>query len=370
MANFLYSLSHSPIIAHFSKNSTDFVVREVPLYEFSNDGEHAVILIEKKDLTTSQALGIFSEILGVKMRDFGYCGLKDKEGLTSQFISFPAKFEQNLNKFSHEKIKILSQTRHKNKLKIGHLKGNNFFIRLKKVGSIEAKKIDDAISNIAKNGFANYFGYQRFGKFKDNFQQGLAILKGEKRLKNPKMQNFLISAFQSELFNRYLAKRVEISKMASEFSPAEFAKIYNFDKGTAKILQNQPQFYKLLPGEILGHFPFGKFFLCENLEQENERFLKKDITSCGLLFGNVKPRAESLAQNFENEIFSEFDEFLPKLNGTYRYLWSFASDIKGKYNENLAQYSLSFYLSKGSYATVLLEEILHHDIFESYQEEI
>ena len=75
MPNFLYYLNHAPINAHFSKNSTDFVVREVPLYEFSGSGEWCVILVQKKDLTTSQALQIFSEHLGVKMREFGYAGL-------------------------------------------------------------------------------------------------------------------------------------------------------------------------------------------------------------------------------------------------------------------------------------------------------
>ena len=102
-----FSLNHSEISAHFSKNSSDFVVREVPLYEWSGNGEHCVILVQKKDLTTSEMLKILSEFLGVKMRDFGYAGLKDKEGMTTQFVSFPFKFSPNLSAFSHEKIKIL-----------------------------------------------------------------------------------------------------------------------------------------------------------------------------------------------------------------------------------------------------------------------
>ena len=96
MANFLYTLSHSPIDAYFTKNSRDFIVREVPLYDFSGDGEHCVICLQKKDLTTFDALHILSEHLGVKIRDFGYAGLKDKDVLTSQFISFPAKFAADI----------------------------------------------------------------------------------------------------------------------------------------------------------------------------------------------------------------------------------------------------------------------------------
>ena len=44
----LYTLNHAPINAHFSKNSSDFVVREVPLYEPSNEGEHCILLLQKK----------------------------------------------------------------------------------------------------------------------------------------------------------------------------------------------------------------------------------------------------------------------------------------------------------------------------------
>ena len=89
----LYALTHAPINAYFSKNSDDFVVREIPLYAFSGQGEHLIIEICKKDMTTQEALHALSEISGVKMRDFGYAGLKDKQGMTTQFISMPRKFE-------------------------------------------------------------------------------------------------------------------------------------------------------------------------------------------------------------------------------------------------------------------------------------
>ncbi len=83
----LYSLKHSPINAYFSKNSDDFVVRERPLYEFSGKGEHLILHINKKDLTTNEALKILSETSGVKIRDFGYAGLKtSKDQLFNTFL--------------------------------------------------------------------------------------------------------------------------------------------------------------------------------------------------------------------------------------------------------------------------------------------
>lgn len=361
----IYSLNHSSIEnVHFSKNSSDFVVREIPLYEFSGNGEHLILQIQKKDLTTFEALKILSAITGVKERDFGYAGLKDKQGMTVQFMSMPRKVESSLEGFEHEKMKILSKTYHDNKIRVGHLKGNNFFIRLKKVLPTDAMKLTNAVKAIDENGYPNYFGYQRFGKFGDNALQGEQILNGELKMKNPKMKNFLISAYQSDLFNRWLSKRIEISKFAKEFKLDEFCKIYKLDNDIGKSIVNQKQFYKLLPNEVLGHYPFGKFFLCEDLEKEVERFNIRDLTSCGLILGKRSYEASGFAKIVEDEVFEQAYNFTDKLEGSRRFAWCYLNDVDYKYKEETAQFSLSFSLPKGSYATVVLEEILHRDILE------
>lgn len=361
ISNFQYTLTHSPINGHFSKNSNDFVVREVPLYDFSGDGEHNILEIQKKDLTTSQALQILSKNFGIKMRDFGYAGLKDKEGLTTQFVSFVGKFEEKIANFSDEKLKILSHTKHKNKLRIGHLKGNNFFIRLKKILPVDALKIEEALKNLQKQGFANYFGYQRFGKFGDNANFGKEILSEEKSLKNPKMRAFMISAYQSEIFNNWLSFRVNLSHTAKNFSLKEFAKIYNLDLDIAKQICDEPQFFKLLKGDVLGHYPFGKVFLCDDFKTELERFLQKDITILGPIIGKKCFKSDDLVKKIDNEILP--NEFLDKMDGTRRFAWSYLENLTYKYDKENAHFIMSFFLEKGSYATVILEEILHRNIF-------
>ena len=365
----LYALTHAPIEAYFSKNSDDFVVREIPLYEFSGDGEHLIVEISKKDMTTQEALHVLSEVTGAKMRDFGYAGLKDKQGMTTQFISIPRKFESNLANFSHEKIKILSLNVHKNKLRIGHLKGNSFFIRLKKVLPSNAKKLEQAFVSIDKMGYANYFGYQRFGKFGDNAETGLELLKNGtingKKSKNVKLNDFLISAYQSDLFNRWLSKRVEISRFAQDFSLGELAQIYPyFDNAILKNLKSQKRFFKLIEGEVLGHYPHGKCFLCEDLDAEGARFDARDITSCGLIAGAKAYEAQGAAKVVEDQIFAQANKFKAKMTGSRRFAWCYLEDASYKYNEEKAHFTINFTLQKGSYATVVLEEILHKNIFE------
>ena len=365
----LYALTHAPINAYFSKNSDDFVVREIPLYAFSGQGEHLIVEICKKDMTTQEALHALSEVSGVKMRDFGYAGLKDKQGMTTQFISMPRKFEAALANFSHDKMKILSLSAHDNKLRIGHLKSNSFFVRLKKVMPSEAAKLEQAVRNIDEAGYANYFGYQRFGKYGDNAQSGLELLKtgtvNGKKSKNVKLNDFLISAYQSDLFNRWLSKRVEISRFAQDFSLGELAQIYPYlDNAILKNLKSQKRFFKLIEGEVLGHYPHGKCFLCEDLDAEGARFDARDITSCGLIAGAKAYEAQGTARAVEDQIFAQANEYKAKMTGSRRFAWCYLEDTSYKYNEEKAHFMINFTLQKGSYATVVLEEILHKNIFE------
>ena len=47
-----YFLNHAKIDVYFQQSCDDFVVTEIPLYEFSNDGEHLILTMRKKNLST------------------------------------------------------------------------------------------------------------------------------------------------------------------------------------------------------------------------------------------------------------------------------------------------------------------------------
>ncbi len=103
-------LNHSKIDVIFKQNKDDFVVTEVPLYDFSGEGEHLILKIRKKDLSTWDAVEIIANYLGCKTRDIGYAGLKDKNAMTIQSISIHKQYEKKLDKFEHPNIKILEKT--------------------------------------------------------------------------------------------------------------------------------------------------------------------------------------------------------------------------------------------------------------------
>lgn len=354
----LFFLNHAPINALFTKNSSDFVVSEIPLYEFSGEGEHLILHVRKKDLTTWQMIQKLSEVCGAKTRDFGYAGLKDKDGMTTQYISVHKNYEKKLENFSDEKIKILSTTYHKNKIRMGHLKGNRFFIRLKRVNKIDAQKLASALGTLNKEGFPNFFGYQRFGNDGDNYTIGLDILSGKRRERNRKMHDFFISAYQSHLFNMWLSYRLEIGHILQGFDDNDAAKALGFEKSLIKNLRAQKHFLKFFEGDVAHHYPAGKPFVCEDLETEVARFDKREITLTGWLAGSRSMQSVGFAKTLEENIYAPSLPYLSKMDGARRFAWAFLEDVEHVYKEDDNWFEMHFSLPKGSYATVILEELL------------
>ena len=287
-------------------------------------------------------------------REFGYAGLKDKNAMTVQHISIHRKYEDALKGFSHENIKILETTYHNNKIKIGHLKGNNFFIRLKRVGLVEKQKIEEAFSKIAVFGMPNYFGFQRFGIDGENYKKGKQIVEGTLKERNRNLKQMFINAYQSYLFNSWLSKRIEISKLIEAFEPKEICEKLNLPLDEVKRAKKQPHPFKILTGDLLSHYPFGKIFIIDDLETESQKFFEKDRVPTGLLCGKRVKKSEGLAYEIEKDFEVEMSE-----DGARRFAFVFPENLQSNYKEDKNHMELSFYLPKGSYATELIAEILH-----------
>ncbi|MEA1913867.1 MAG: tRNA pseudouridine(13) synthase TruD [Campylobacterota bacterium] len=350
-----YFLNHSSMDVYFKQSKDDFVVTEVPLYEFSGEGEHLIVKLRKKDLATWDALHILSDFVGCKSRDIGYAGLKDKNAMTIQYLSMPKKFEEKLKTFEHKNIKILETTYHNNKIRIGHLKGNKFFIRLKHVSPVNARKIEEVLGKIVTHGIPNYFGFQRFGIEGDNYIKGREIAQGKRKERNKKLNKMFISAYQSHLFNHWLSKRIEISKLIESFEAKQIAQQLGLEPELVKQLKAQTHPFKVLPGDVMGHYPYGKIFYAEDIDSEAEKFTLFDRVPTGLLAGK-KPK---IAQDVARTIEESFDEVIKVADGSRRYAWIFPTEMESQYKEEQNHMELNFFLPKGSYATVLIEQIIH-----------
>ena len=67
----------------------------------------------------------------------------------------------------------------------------------------------------------NYFGFQRFGIDGENYKKGKQIVEGTLKERNRNLKQMFINAYQSYLFNSWLSKRIEISKLIEAFEPKE-----------------------------------------------------------------------------------------------------------------------------------------------------
>ncbi|KAL7557125.1 hypothetical protein ACA910_002410 [Epithemia clementina (nom. ined.)] len=147
----------------------------------------------------------------------GFAGMKDKRGVTCQFITVPSSTSISalveLNKphpsahgqqgGGHSQTGGVSILRVgnfsfvKDELRLGRLLGNRFDVVLRHVrqdeGKQEGGKSDDtankkellkasirkSVGDLREFGFINYFGMQRFGKYHDTHLVGIAALRGD-----------------------------------------------------------------------------------------------------------------------------------------------------------------------------------------------
>ncbi len=109
----------------------DFEVEEIPAYVPSGQGEHVFLLVEKVGIDTPEAASRIATALGLEPGDVSWAGLKDRVARSRQWLCVPARAEAALGALGPTaELRILSHARHGNKLRVGHLRGNRFRIRI------------------------------------------------------------------------------------------------------------------------------------------------------------------------------------------------------------------------------------------------
>lgn len=377
----------------------DFVVEELPLYEAAGSGTHTYFLLEKRGLSTMQAVADIARALDVRRRDIGYAGLKDARAVTRQWMSIEHVDAQRLEALDLPRMKVLSVTSHTNKLRLGHLVGNSFTIKVRQTQPERLAEFQDALNTLSRKGVPNYFGRQRFGGRGDAWEIGRAVLRNEiedaldlvlgrvgprdhgavrkarqlydqgsyadaarawprlfaderravKALqRNPgkkkrafyaidqSLRKFYVSAYQSYLFNRILAQRL----------PSDFS--------------------RLLLGDLAWIHPHGAVFEVENPELEQPRADAFEISPTGPLFGYRMTRPSELPGELETQLLASegltYDALRQpnlRIKGARRPLrfQPTQCSISLGADAGSAYLDLRFTLPRGCYATTLLREL-------------
>lgn len=377
----------------------DFIVEEVPRYSASGEGTHIYFEIEKRGLTTRRAIEMIARFLDKKTTDIGYAGLKDAHGVTRQMLSVEHVEPSRVESLQLNRIQILSVTRHTNKIKLGHLAGNRFVIKIRDTIASPLHKAKPIFEMLIARGIPNYFGPQRFGVRGDNAQIGKAVLaddydeaislmlgqpgemdrgdakkarelfdagdlktsadvwqKGFRdqaklcrammkensnarkawRAVHHSMRKFYVSAFQSALFNRVLACRIE-----------------GIDR--------------LQAGDIAWKHKNGASFMVEDVEVEQPRCDTFEISPTGPIFGSHMTEPKGQAAKVEENVLKESGlsreqvraKDGSKLDGARRPLRVPLKDalIDDGKDDRGSYLQLSFMLPPGAYATCVTREI-------------
>ncbi len=338
----------------FKQSPKTFKVVENSVVKTTKRGDYKLLEVTKKEISTIELLEYLAEVLKIKERDIGYAGLKDKHAVTTQFITVP--FYVNISKFKNtERVKIKELGFCANRLKIGELRSNSFVIVLEQVSEDGFEKLKQAFENVRINGFANFFGYQRFGVLDDASAKGMKISEIGKGSKNQKSK-ILVGAYQSKLFNEWLNKRLEVSKNIIDGKKEGILK--ELSPALIKIINSSNVPYKLLPGDLGFYYKKGKkdFEIVNNINKYNKDFEKRAFHPSGVLFGSRVRLATSVAGRIEREF---IDYSFDSLRGARRAAWVYPQKSNISYNKKNKTATINFTLPAGSYATVLLEELLN-----------
>ncbi len=161
------------------QRAEDFVVEEIPAYQPCGEGTHVYFFVEKSGLTTLDLTRKVADQLGKPSRDIGFAGLKDARAVTRQWLSVEHIDPERVQSIDLPNARVLEISRHGNKLKLGHLRGNRFVIRIRDSHDTDGARASQIMELLHDRGMPNYFGGQRFGIRGDNAIIGRCVLLGD-----------------------------------------------------------------------------------------------------------------------------------------------------------------------------------------------
>ncbi len=161
----------------------DFRVEEIPLARPSGDGEHLYLWVEKRGISTLEALRVLCRSLNLAEEAAGCAGLKDAGAVTRQWFSFPAKARDVRDAIRRAEeggdVRVLEATRGRTRIRRGALLGNRFDILVRDVAPDGERKARGILDCLAARGLPNAFGDQRFGVHGHTARIGLALARGD-----------------------------------------------------------------------------------------------------------------------------------------------------------------------------------------------
>lgn len=391
------------------QRAEDFFVQEQPLYEPSGAGEHVYVEIQKVGLTTFEAVNKIATALNVNPRDIGYAGLKDAKAITQQTLSIWGTTEEAVNAMKLPGITVNFVSRHVNKLRLGHLAGNRFAIKIRNVSPTDAVKLKPALDVLEQRGVPNFFGEQRFGRRDNNDILGATLIRGRpeellhellgkpmpaiddpQTIKARKLfdeGNFeqAMKAFPRHhgMERRILARLMKTQKagLAVKSIDQRLRRLWVsalqsrlFNDVVAKRINTVDQ---ILPGDVAYKHDNGACFAVEDAPTEQQRAERFEISPTGPLVGHRMTSPTGEPMEIEQAVLKSHgltpghfkQEGRDQAPGARRPLRFKPTDlsVEGGVDNHGPYITVAFTLPAGAFATVLLRELMKSDLPESLE---
>ncbi len=313
----------------------DFMVEEVAGFEPDGEGQHMLLWVEKRGVNTDWLAGRLARFAGVKRRDVGYAGLKDRHAVTRQWFSvdLAGRDVPDWSALGIAGVTVLRAERHGRKLRRGALAGNRFRIILREVEA-DPECLAVRLAMVRREGVPNYFGPQRFGRDGVNLEAAAAMFEG-RRVKDRHTRGLYLSAARAFLFNTVLARRVAAGN-----------------------------WQRHLPGDVMMLAGSRSHFRAEAADPElDARLAAFDIHPSGPLWGRGDLPTRAAARDLEARLPADHPLFChgleqAGLDQERRPLRLPVPDLAWTHDPDTRTLTLTFTLPAGAYATTVIREII------------
>jgi len=376
----VYTTDHPSINGKIKQNENDFSVSEVlsekALSSFDNSEGHAVYLLKKSGIDTNHTLYDIEKRYGILLKSLG---LKDANATTKQYV-FTHKKSNTLEKIEGKKYSAMRVGFTQKPISKKHMLGNLF--------EIMVSETTTPLPSFSENEkILNFFGYQRFGSRRPiTHLVGKSIIQGNYDDTLEYLLNFS-SKYDSEK-NNELRKLISERKSESEviellpFSmdiERNLLKQLDIDKDPKNAIRSIPLKLRRFYVQAYQSFLFNKTLsLAHEYEEElfsptiddvcfdknfelgkyqNDPRQKLAIPLIGHSYYKKSRFDYYIKKILEDESLSPKDFFINdfqelSLDGGFR---NASIDIQ---DFSIQQNLVKFQLSRGSYATIVLRELL------------
>ncbi len=140
----------------------DFSVTESWRFDDDPAGAWRVYLMDKQKLTTFDAVDRLCMRFKIPRAEVSYCGLKDKQGRTTQLIAVKGRDVV----LQDEDLRLKPMGRSREPLSARNTTSNRFAVTVRDLSEEDVARLPASLAEVQRLGVVNYFDSQRFGPLK------------------------------------------------------------------------------------------------------------------------------------------------------------------------------------------------------------